>query len=415
MQGRSRIGWQIGKVFDIPLIIDSSWLVILGLLTFANGLEWQQLYPTWPGWQAWTSGFVMALCLFLSVLIHELGHSLVAKSHGTKVNSITLFLFGGIASLDEESRTPGKAFQVAIAGPVVSLLLWIMLYFGTQQLPMHSPAQVIGSNLADMNLVLALFNLIPGLPLDGGQVLKAAVWKATGNRFTGVHWAARVGQVLGWIAIFLGLLSAILAGNTSGFWIALLGWFGIRNAFTYDRFTDLQETLIQLQAKDGLTRDFRVINAEQSIRAFADDYVLSQKHPAAIFAASDGRYRGLVDVNDLGMIERSEWETRSVRDLAKPLTAIPTVREQTSLPEVIEKLESEELPFLTVLSPADTVAGIIDRGDVMRVIGEKMRWMIPPEEIRRIKEEGTFPATFQIQAIARAVLPDLEAKAGRAS
>jgi Zn-dependent protease/predicted transcriptional regulator len=415
MQGRSRLGWQIGNIFGIPLIIDSSWLVILGLLTFANGFEWQELYPTWPTWQAWASGFAMALCLFLSVLIHELGHSLVAKSHGTKVNSITLFLFGGIASLDEESRTPGQAFQVAIAGPVVSLLLWLMLYFGTQQLSMHSPLQVIGSNLADMNLVLALFNLIPGLPLDGGQVLKSAVWKATGNRFTGVHWAARVGQVLGWIAIFLGLLSVILAGNTSGLWIALLGWFGIRNAFNYDRFTDLQETLMQLQAKDAVTRDFRVISAEQSIRTFADEYVLSQKHPTAIFAASDGRYRGLVDVNDLGTVERSEWEMRSVRDLAKPLTSIPSVREQTSLPEVIEKLESEELPFVTVLSPADAVAGIIDRGDIMRVIAEKMSWMIPPEEIRRIKEEGTFPSAFKIQAIARAVLPDLQAKAGRVS
>jgi Zn-dependent protease/predicted transcriptional regulator len=415
MQGRSRLGWQIGNIFGIPLIIDSSWLVILALRTFENGFEWQNLYPTWPQWQAWTSGFAMALCLFLSVLIHELGHSLVAKSHGTKVNSITLFLFGGLASLDEESRTPGQAFQVAIAGPVVSLFLWLVLYFGTQQLPMHSPFQVIGSDLASMNLVLALFNLIPGLPLDGGQVLKAAVWKATGNRFTGVHWAARVGQVLGWIAIFLGLLSAILGLYTGGLWIALLGWFGIRNAFNYDRFTDLQETLMQLQAKDAVTRDFRVISAEQSIRTFADEYVLSQKHPTAIFAASDGRYRGLVDVNDLGTVERSEWETRSVRDLAKPLISIPSVREQTSLPEVIEKLESEELPFITVLSPADAVAGIIDRGDIMRVIAEKMSWMIPPEEIRRIKEEGTFPATFKIQAIARAVLPDLQAKAGRAS
>jgi Zn-dependent protease len=415
MQGRSRSGWQIGSIFGIPLIIDSSWLVIVSLLTFANGLEWQNLYPSWPQWQAWVSGLAMALCLFASVLIHELGHSLVARSHGTQVNSITLFLFGGIASLDEESRTPGKAFQVAIAGPLVSLALFALLHFSTPLAPLHSPLAVIGNDLADMNLVLALFNLIPGLPLDGGQVLKAAVWKATGSRFTGVHWAARVGQILGWFAIFVGLLTAILMGNTSGLWIALLGWFGLRNAFTYDRFTDLQETLLKLQAKDTLTRDFRVINGEQSIRAFADDYVVAAKHPTAIFAASNGRYRGLIEVSDLSTIERSEWENRQIQTLAKSLSAIPTVREQTPMAEVIEKLEAEGLPFITVLSPAEAVSGIIDRGDIVRTIGEKMQWQIPPEEIRRIKEEGTFPATFQLLAIARAVLPDLQSKASRLS
>jgi Zn-dependent protease len=415
MQGRSRSGWQIGSIFGIPLIIDSSWLVIVSLLTFANGFEWQSLYPSWPQWQAWASGLAMALCLFASVLIHELGHSLVAKSHGTKVNSITLFLFGGIASLDEESRTPGKAFQVAIAGPLVSLALFALLHFSTPLVPLHSPLEVIGNNLADMNLVLALFNLIPGLPLDGGQVLKAAVWKATGSRFTGVHWAARVGQILGWFAIFVGLLTAILMGNTSGLWIALLGWFGLRNAFTYDRFTDLQETLLKLQAKDTLTRDFRVVNGEQSIRAFADDYVVAAKHPSAIFAASNGRYRGLIEVSDLSTIERSEWENRQIQTLAKSLSAIPTVREHTPMAEVIEKLEAEGLPFITVLSPADAVSGIIDRGDIVRTIAEKMQWQIPPEEIRRIKEEGTFPATFQLLAIARAVLPDLKSKASRLS
>ncbi len=412
MQNRARSGWQVGSVFGIPLMIDSSWIFIVGLVTLANGLAWKEEYPTWETWQVWGAGFAMALLLFTSVLLHELGHSLVAKSQGTKVNSITLFLFGGIASIDEEARTPGKAFQVAIAGPLVSFGLFGLLSLLHQTLNPQGPWSVLSGDLAHMNLVLALFNLIPGLPLDGGQILKSAVWKATGSRFTGVHWAARVGQALGWLAVALGLLTAILMGEPGGFWIALLGWFGLRNAYTYDRFTDLQEILLQLQAKDAMTRDFRVVDAEQSIRGFADDYVVATTHAPAYFAASGGRYRGLVKVDDLNTLERSEWDRQSVKQMAHPLSDIPTVRETTSLPEVIQILETENLNFLTVLSPADAVAGIVDRGDIVRAVGERMNLQIPAEDIRRIKEEGEFPETFQLQAIAKAVLPDLKASSG---
>jgi Zn-dependent protease/predicted transcriptional regulator len=410
MQGRTRSGWQIGSIFDIPLIIDSSWLFVVGLLALSNGLAWQTDYPTWAPWQAWSAGLAMALLLFGSVLVHELGHSLVAKSQGTKVNSITLFLFGGIASIDEEARTPGKAFQVAIAGPLVSLALFGILTALSQLSAPQSVWQVLSGDLARMNLVLALFNLIPGLPLDGGQVLKAAVWKATGSRFKGVHWAARTGQVLGWIAVSIGLLTGIL-GGVGGFWIALLGWFGLRNANRYDRLTDLQEIMLALQAKDTMTRDFRVVDAEQSVRAFADAYVVESAHPSAYFAASDGRYRGLVKIDDLNTLERSEWEHQRVKEIAHPLAEIPTVREGTPLPEVIQRLEDDQLPFITVLSPADAVAGIVDRGDIVKAVGAKLNMQISAEDIRRIKEEGAFPMSFQLQAIAKAVLPDLQANA----
>jgi Zn-dependent protease len=411
MQGRTRSGWQVGSIFGIPLFIDSSWLFIVGLVALSNGLAWQEIYPAWVNWQAWGAGLAMALLLFGSVLVHELGHSLVAKSQGTKVNSITLFLFGGIASIDEEARTPGKAFQVAIAGPLVSLVLFGILTVLSQLTASQSVWQVLSGDLAHMNLVLALFNLIPGLPLDGGQVLKAAVWKATGSRFQGVHWAARVGQSLGWLAVGLGLLTAVLGSNVGGLWIALLGWFGLRNAYRYDRLTDLQEIMLALQAKDAMTRDFRVVDAEQSVRVFADNYVLETAHPSAYFAASDGRYRGLVKIDDLNTLERSEWEHQRIRNIAHSLAEIPTVREGTPLPELIQRLESEQIPFITVLSPADAVAGIVDRGDIVRAVGAKLNMQISAEDIRRIKEEGAFPASFQLQEIAKTVLPDLSANA----
>ncbi|XGV98484.1 MAG: site-2 protease family protein [Leptolyngbya sp. BL-A-14] len=395
-------GWRVGSLFGIPFFIDPSWVGVLLLIAIPTGLRWQEGFPQWGVALAYGMGVVMALLLFSSVVLHELGHSLVAKSQGIKVNSITLFLFGGIASIEQESKTPGKAFQVAIAGPAVSLTLAALLGAITLAFPdPKSVVNVLVSNLAWTNLILALFNLIPGLPLDGGQVLKAAVWKVTGSRFKGIHWAARTGKFLGWLAILGGTFS-LVTGNSAGLWIAFLGWFGVRNATNYDRITDLQETLLQVKAVDAMTRDFRVVDAEMTLRQFADTYLLDTARPAAYFAASQGRYRGMVNVAALHNIERSEWETQTVFAIVQPLTEIPAVDEATSLVTVIQKMEAEQLKRLTVLSPAGAVAGVIDRGDVVRALTQKMKIQVSETLIKQIKDEGIYPPGFQLGAIAQA-------------
>ncbi|TBR57532.1 site-2 protease family protein [Westiellopsis prolifica IICB1] len=395
---QTNTNWRIGSLFGIPLFLDPLWFVILGLATLNFGVAYQELGTVW----AWSAGVVMALLLFASVLLHELGHSLVARSQGIKVNSITLFLFGGIAAIEEESKTPGKAFQVAIAGPAVSIALFLLLRLAADVLPNTSSLRIMIGDLARINLVLALFNLIPGLPLDGGQVLKAAVWKATGNRFQAVHWAAKTGQILGYAAIALGLAVDYFTGElVTGLWIALLGWFGIRNATTYDRITILQETLLKVKASDAMTRDFRIVDANQTLRSFADLYLLETTPVQVYFAESDGRYRGMVAIDDLRTVERSEWETKTVNAIVHPLTEIPTVEESTSIAEIINKLENEHLPRVTVLSPAGAVAGIVDRGDIVRILAQNLGLRITDAEIKRIKEEGSYPQGLQLQAIAK--------------
>jgi len=224
-------GWRIGSIFGIPLFINSSWFLII---IWATVVIRQDYVEQWGPSLSWSAGLAVALLLFASVLLHELGHSLVAKSQGIKVNSITLFLFGGVASIDRESKTPGQAFQVAIAGPMVSLGLFVLLRITTQLLPEPSLMGMIAQRLAGINLILAIFNMIPGLPLDGGQVLKAAIWKVTGNRFTGTRWAARTGQFLGMGAIIIGITNL----QSGGLWIALIGWFILQNASSYTRLTD---------------------------------------------------------------------------------------------------------------------------------------------------------------------------------
>lgn len=389
--------WQIGNLFGIPLYLDPLWFAILALVSFNFGLAYLQ----WGTVLGWSAGIVVALLLFGSVLLHELGHSLVARSQGIKVNSITLFLFGGIAAIEEESKTPGEAFQVAIAGPAVSITLFIILMGLAYILPAASPVSVMAGDLARINLVLALFNLIPGLPLDGGQVLKAAVWKATGNRFQAVRWAATTGQILGWSAIALGFILDLRTGELiTGLWLVLLGWFGVRNATTYKNVINLQETLLRLTAADAMTQEFRVVDADSSLRQFADLYLLETNAPQVYFAAADGRYRGIVSVDDLRLIERSHWETQTLQSIVHPLTEIPTVTESTSLAQVINKLEN--LPRITVVSPAGAVAGIIDRGDIVKTLAQKLNLKITEAEIKRVKEEMTFPPSLKLDAIAKA-------------
>ncbi len=309
--------WRIGSLWGIPLYLDSSWFLILVFVTIVKARD--------VG--SWIAGFILALLLFGSVLLHELGHSLVARSQGIGVNSITLFLFGGVASIDRESKTPGEAFQVAIAGPIVSMVLFGLFYLLTQLFSESGLLHLLASDLANINLVLALFNLIPGLPLDGGQVLKAIVWKVKGNRFAGMRWAAASGKLLGWFGISLGLFFILMTGEIGAVSITLISWFVLRNADAYDRMTQLQEALLELVAADAMTREFRVVNANLTLRYFADEYILTDTStPVAYYAASDGRYRGLVRVKDLQSVERSEWDSQTLEAIAHPLTEIPSVQ-----------------------------------------------------------------------------------------
>jgi Zn-dependent protease/predicted transcriptional regulator len=392
--------WRIGSLFGIPLFIDPLWFVILALTILNFGFSYSQ----WGTVLGWSAGILMALLLFVSVLLHELGHSLAAQSQGIKVNSITLFLFGGIASIEEESKTPFQAFQVAIAGPLVSIFLFLICWTISNFLSDATPGRMMLGDLARINFVLALFNLIPGLPLDGGQVLKAALWKITGNRFQAVRLAARAGQILGYVAIALGLLVDYLTGELiSGLWIAFLGWFAIRNATSYIRVTNLQETLMAMKASDVMTRDYRVVEANQSLRDFADFYLLQNQNSTSqtYFAVSDGRYQGMIFVDNLRIMERSLWETQTLDSIIRPLTEIPFVSESTSLVDVIIKIEDEGLNLLTILSPAGAVAGVLDKGDIVKALAEKLNLQINDGDIKNIKESRQYPSGLQLAALAK--------------
>jgi Zn-dependent protease len=396
-------GWRVGSLFNIPLFIDNSWFFVVVLITFLQGSD-----PRWASLVgpvgAYVAGFLLALLLFASVLAHELGHSLVARAQGITVNSIKLFLFGGIASIERESNTPGEAFQVAIAGPAVSFLLFVALTLLSQVSNLPPIASGVIGSVATTNLVLALFNLIPGLPLDGGQIFKAAVWKVTDSRTKGVRWAAKSGQIFGWGAIALSAFAFFTTGSLDLLWPGLIGLFILRNASNYNRINDLQEGLAKLKVTDATTRDFRVLDANLSLRQFADECLLEDPKKSPIyFASSDGRYRGLVSIEDLRQVERSEWDSRTLHSIARPLLEIPHVSENTQLTEAINLMEAQKLARLTVLTPADAVAGTVDRGEIVRALAKQLNFPISEALIQKIKQEGAYPAGLQLGAIAQSI------------
>lgn len=410
-------GWRIGSIFGIPLLLHPAWFYSLALFTFFFSADWQR--QGWDAGWAWLAGLAMTLLLFSSVVLHELGHSLVARSQGIEVNAITLFLFGGIASIDQESKTPGQAFGVAIAGPSVSFALFVLLLLFSILLPAPQSIKVMLSHLAGVNLVLALFNMIPGLPLDGGQVVKAAIWRITGSRMQGVRWAALIGLALSWTAVGVGLIgflsplwNAILVGLTaflsplrfSFLWLVLLGSFGVRRSTAYLRLIRLQQAMLQLQATDAMTRSFQTVEIDLTLEQFAARCDARCDTAETYYAASNGQYQGRVAIEALATIDRSQWPQQTVADLVQPFAQLPTVTESMPVAEVIEQLEAQQLKQVAVLSTAEMITGVIDRASVVKTLADYLHLRVPESVLQQIQTSGQFPDNLQLQKIAKDAL-----------
>jgi Zn-dependent protease/CBS domain-containing protein len=346
--------FRLGSLFGIPFYLNASWFLVLFLVTwsYGNGLATQ--FPELPGAGPWLLGLAAALLLFSSVLAHELGHSLVAMRQGIQVKSITLFLFGGLANLEEESKTPTGAFAVAIAGPAVSLILWGLLTAVGVMLPISGPIAAVVGLLAMINFYLALFNMIPGLPLDGGNVLKAAVWKFTGDRYRGIKVAAQAGQVVGGVAIASGIA-------TTSFWNVLIGWFLFQNARQAFRSAKIQEQLSRYTAADVVTEGYLVIGLNDSLRQLANEAIPYQgKVSRFLVADQQGQLVGSVNLEDLKTVPTLQWPQVAVKEILQP-TVLQSVHANQSLLDIVTLLEKEKLQALAVVKEGGVLVGLLER------------------------------------------------------
>ncbi len=364
---------RVGNLFGIPFFVNVSWFIVLGLMTINYGGSLGAQFPQLGVIGAFSLGLVASLLLFASVLAHELGHSFVAIRQGIDVKSITLFLFGGLASLDKEAKTPSGAFSIAIAGPAVSLVLFAAFSALAASNIVNGSMGAVVNLLAYINLALAAFNLIPGLPLDGGNVLKAAVWKLTGNPHKGVLFASRVGQGIGWLGISIGLLPVFLNGSFPNIWTILIGWFLLQNAGALAFDAKLRDKLSQWTAADAITPDSPIVSEALSLRELANEYLIGHEAINRVFVTnSQGQWVGQLMVNQMREIPTSQWPLVTVKELVEPINELMTVDAEQSLLDVITLLEKEQISAIPVVREG-MILGLIEKASIRQLLQQKVQ------------------------------------------
>ena len=375
--------FRLVRLFGIDVRVHLSWVLIFLLFTYQQSLEFDAGYPSWSTGKTIIVGAITALLFFASVVVHELAHSLVARRFKMSVHSITLFLLGGVASLTREPPTAQAEFLMAAAGPATSLaiggLAWVASFvLGTP--PRDTFAQVANAvfdSLAQINVLVALFNLIPGFPLDGGRVLRATIWGLSGNQSISTRIAARGGQV---VAGLFALGSAVLVlgfGEPSALWWLLIAYF---------LFGAATQTLQQERATSAIgnarvaqvtTTEFVAVPRGTSIGAAVRDYLLP-KNLRAIAVVHDGRFEGLVTIGDLRKVDQQAWPTTPVEAVMMPASEIPSVESNDPLVAALDKF-GPELPLIPVVENG-TLRGLLYRESVLGFV--RMREMLGLESRR---------------------------------
>jgi len=359
--------WPIGKIFGIEIKIDSSWLVIFFLVTWMLAATYfPRQYSGWNRGLYWIIGIITSLIFFASVLVHELAHSFVAIKQGEKVRSITLFILGGVAQITAEPEKPMREFFMALVGPVSSLVL--ALFFLVLSLVLRGlsrPLAASASYLALINVMLAVFNLLPGFPMDGGRVLRSIIWKITGNLRKATRIASRVGQGFAFFLIFVGILQ-ILRGNFSGLWLILIGWFLHSAAITGYEQVMVEAVLKRVRAEDLMTRDFATVSSLLPVQSLVDDYIL-KKRERVFLVADDGHLRGIVCLEDVKGIPRENWPAVKVGEIMTPKEKLEVVSPDADGSQVLSRIIGKNIHQVPVMV-GDKVTGIICRTDILRFI-----------------------------------------------
>lgn len=409
-------GWMLFKIRGIPLRIHPSWFIVLGLATAG----FQQQYSVSLLGRAspvalWLLACTTAVLLFVSVLLHELGHSLVAIAHGVKVRSITLFLLGGVATVERECSTAIGALQVAAAGPIVSLILAGLLLAGAHPAAHLSP--LLGemvTQLGVLNLVLALFNLLPGLPLDGGLIVKALVWQFTGSQRRGIQVAAASGRFLSLMAVGMGTLLVLRGGGFGAFWLILLGWFGLGASRNQLQLLSLQQALRDLKVSEAARRRFRVLESTCSLRDLSQLRRNEETIQPAdwVLICEQGRWQGVISDDPLQSLPVQRWDRERVGDHLQPLSTLPSIREDAPLWQAAVQLDEPGVDRLLVLGVSGLPTGTIERPELSEVVLKRLGLRLPPALLEAARRQRTYPLGMAIAQVARGM--ELEAAGGEA-
>ena len=363
-------GLRIGRILGIPIYLHSTWVFIFAAITYMIASQYKQEHPSWTEAQHYTVGVLTSLLFFGSVLFHELTHSVVAQHYKIRVVSITLFLFGGLARIEREPSRAIQEFNIAIAGPLASGFL-AAGFFGLAELfPYSQSIGALSKWLGLTNLGLALFNLLPGFPLDGGRIFRAIVWGVNKNYEKATRVAGASGKIIAYGMILLGAYGVFNGVVRQGLWLAFIGWFLLNAAQESVAQVAIRETLTGLSAADVMSKEVPTTPGHISLEEYGAEVLRTGRRVHLV--VSDDRFVGMMDVHKLNSVPREEWAHNSVQAAMIPREKILWTSPEEPLQRLLERLLSADVNQMPVVSGANEgspqIVGIVTRDSILRVM-----------------------------------------------
>ena len=361
-------GLKVGRIFGIPIYLHASWFLIFGLITFSLTTQFAGEHPHWSAAQHWMAGAFTSLLFFGSVLFHELAHSVVAQHYKIPVQSITLFVFGGVARLGREPEKALHEFNVAAAGPLSSYFLAAVFWLLSLTFPQSELAGALSKLLVYVNLLLARFNLVPGFPLDGGRMLRAIVWGVTKDFGQATRIASGAGQLIAYAMIIYGLVQAA-NGNLGGLWITFIGWFVLTAAQESYAQVTIRNYLKDLQASDVMTAEMPSVPRDISIEDYVQELLRTGRRCHLVTGA--GKLVGLVSAHNLKEIPRDDWANTPIQRVMLPREQIHWTTPEESLLSILERMQERDINQMPVVR-GEEVVGLVTRDSILRVIQTRL-------------------------------------------
>jgi Zn-dependent protease len=361
----ARHGFLIGHFKSIPVEVDGSWFLIFIFLTWSLATSYfPGVFSHWSTLEFWLVGGITSLVFFLCVLLHEIGHSVVAQHYAIPVRKITLFIFGGASQISEEPSNAKMEFWVAVSGPLVSVALGAAFFMLGVLFNQVSPLQAFAQYLTYINIALAVFNLIPGFPLDGGRVFQSIWWGLSRNLRQATSVTIFVGQVIASLFIILGVLLVFSGGIFDGMWIALIGWFLDSAAISQKQTQSLHDLLGDHLVSEAIRRNFAIIPAEISLQKLADDHILGNGRRFFIVQDEVDNVIGVVTPHNITAVPRPKWPETSVQKIMIPADQMRQVGPQTNLWEALQKMDEEGVNQQPVMENGQLL-GVLSREGII--------------------------------------------------
>jgi Zn-dependent protease len=364
-------GFRIAKILGIPIYLDATWLLIFGLITYTLAMNFRQLHPQWTPAEHWSLGILTSLLFFASVLFHELAHSVVALYYKIPVHSITLFIFGGIARIGREPSKPLQEFNIAVAGPLASFFLAGL--FGALLLifPADQMVVALGKFLGGSNFILAVFNLAPGFPLDGGRIFRAIIWGVTKNFSRATLIAGSSGRVVAYALMGIGGYEAFYKNDWySGLWLGVIGLYLLNAAQQSIAQMTIRDALAGLRASDVMSHEVPTIEGHITLEEYGTEVLRTGRRCHLVL--SGDRLVGMMNVHQLNAVPREEWTHNSVQAAMIPRDRIQWTSPDEPLLKLLERLLTADINQMPVVSgsgdEAPQIVGMVTRDSILRVM-----------------------------------------------